>query len=244
MTRTVTRLFDDHGQAVQAVQALERSGVDHDRISLISNDSDGKHAGTHGGGDDDHHNTGEDASKGALTGGAVGTGAGLLAGLGLLAIPGLGPVVAAGWLASTGLSAAIGAVAGGVSGGLIGALKDAGHSDEEAHVYSEGVRRGGSLVSVKADDADADRIETLLNQNRGVDATQRGQAYRATGWSAFDPNAQPYTSDQIAQERRAYGENRVFSSDADRDHDGIADDREGRADNPYLSDVTQPGRQV
>ncbi len=56
----------------------------------------------------------------------------------MLAIPGLGPVVAAGWLAST----AVGAAVGGATGGLLGALKEAGHSDEEANVYAEGVRRG------------------------------------------------------------------------------------------------------
>jgi hypothetical protein len=66
---------------------------------------------------------------------AVGGAVGLLAGLGLLAIPGIGPVVAAGWLVST----AAGAAAGGATGGLIGALTQAGVSEEDAHVYAEGV---------------------------------------------------------------------------------------------------------
>jgi hypothetical protein len=228
MTRTVTRLFDHHSEAVQAVEALERAGVDHDRISLVSNDAEGKL-----GKSDDHDHTGEDAGKGAVTGGALGAGAGLLAGLGMLAIPGLGPVVAAGWLASTGLSAAIGAVAGGVSGGLIGALKDAGHSQEDAEVYSEGVRRGGSLVSVKADDHDADRIETLLNQSRGVTATDRGDAYRSGGWTGYDDNAAPYSVDEMAQERGRYGENRAFGVDQERDHDGLTDSRKTRADQTF-----------
>ena len=71
--------------------------------------------------------------------------AGLPAGLGLLAIPGLGPVVAAGWLAAT----AVGAAAGAATGGIVGALTEAGVSEEEAHSYAEGVRRGGTLVSAR-----------------------------------------------------------------------------------------------
>ena len=75
--------------------------------------------------------------------------AGLPAGLGLLAIPGLGPVVAAGWLAAT----AVGAAAGAATGGIVGALTEAGVSEEEAHSYAEGVRRGGTLVSARVADS-------------------------------------------------------------------------------------------
>ncbi|CAN7524486.1 hypothetical protein LJR219_003696 [Phenylobacterium sp. LjRoot219] len=231
MTRTITRLFDSHTEALRAVDDLERAGVDHNRISLVSNNTDNwheghRHAGSTGGplGDrngDGENDTADGAKKGATTGGLIGGAAGLLAGLGMLAIPGLGPVVAAGWLASTALGAAAGAAAGGAAGGLLGALKEAGHSDEEAHVYSEGVRRGGTLVSVKAEDQEAGRIEALLNQQRGVEARARGEAYRAEGWTRFDPDAQPYSRDQIAAERRRYGETRSFAAD---EAAGYADD--------------------
>lgn len=217
MTKTVTRLFDNHTEALAAVNRLQESGIDQDAISIVSNNADDWHGKHQAGGHDngplgDHHdgdNDGENdaaegAGKGAATGGLLGGGAGLLAGLGMLAIPGLGPVVAAGWLASTAVGAAVGAVAGGATGGLLGALKDAGHSDEEAHVYSEGVRRGGTLVSVRADEADYRRIETLLSTGRGVDASTRGEAYRATGWTEFRADADPYTNDQIARERQQY----------------------------------------
>ena len=79
-----------------------------------------------------------------------------------------------------------------------------GHSDEEANVYSEGVRRGGTLVSIKADGDEKDRFEAILNGQRGFDASTRGEAYRQSGWSRFDPKAQPYSTDQIAQERALY----------------------------------------
>lgn len=209
---TITRLFDSHNEALDAVAELEASGVSHDKISIVSNNADNWHSGSaggHGGPLGDHNGDGENdvaegAGKGATTGGLLGAGAGLLAGLGMLAIPGLGPVVAAGWLASTTVGAAVGAVAGGATGGLLGALKEAGHSDEEANVYSEGVRRGGTLVSVKADDAEKARLEAVLNGKRGYDAATRGEAYRQTGWTRFDPDAAPYSTTQIAEERSRY----------------------------------------
>jgi hypothetical protein len=131
----------------------------------------------------------------------------------MLAIPGLGPVVAAGWLASTAAGAVAGAAIGGATGGLLGALKEAGHSEEEANVYSEGVRRGGTLISVRADEGLAARIEEILHGRRGVDASARGQVYREQGWSRFDAEAAPYTSDEIARERSRYGEDRSFAHD-------------------------------
>jgi hypothetical protein len=232
MSRTITRLYDTHTQALGAVEDLERGGVDRDRISLVSNNSDNWHDGKRDAGPlGDAHRDGENeaaegAGEGAATGGLIGGGAGLLAGLGMLAIPGLGPVVAAGWLASTAVGAAIGAVAGAATGGLLGALKEAGHTDEEANVYSEGVRRGGTLVSVKAADDDAARIEQILNGRRGIDARTRGDAYRADGWSRFDQDAAPYTAEQVRRERGLYAaEDRSFS---EAGLDPVIDDEERR----------------
>ena len=119
----------------------------------------------------------------------IGAGAGLLAGLGLIAIPGLGPVVAAGWLVSTAVAAVTGAVAGGAVGGILGALKEAGVNDEDAQVYAEGVRRGGALVSVRTEDARIDEARMILDRSGGVDAVVRGQDYRREGWTRFDESA-------------------------------------------------------
>lgn len=237
MTRTVTRLFNSHTDAIAAIEDLERAGFPHERISLVSNNADNWHEGhRHGSGSDgplgDRNRDGENdvadgAGKGATTGGLIGGAGGLLAGLGMLAIPGLGPVVAAGWLASTAVGAAAGAAVGGAAGGLLGALKEAGHSDEEAHVYSEGVRRGGTLVSVKAEDDEAARVEQIFDRSNGVDAATRGQDYRSSGWDRFDENAQPYSRDQIASERQRYGESRSFGGDRGRD-EGLEADRDRR----------------
>lgn len=201
MSRTVTRLFDNYADAEQAVNELERLGVPHRDISLVANNSDSAHdhRGAHTAGD----HAADDAGKGATTGGILGGGAGLLAGLGMLAIPGLGPVVAAGWLASTAVGAAVGAAAGAATGGLVGALTHAGEREEDAHVYAEGVRRGGTLVSAKVDDSLAAQAEQVLN-GRGVNAATRGAAYREQGWTRFDETAPAYTSEQVARERTLY----------------------------------------
>src|SRR5690606_16950681 len=124
-------------------------------------------------------------STGIGFGAAAGGGAGLLAGLGLLAIPGLGPVVAAGWFAAT----AAGAAAGAATGGIIGALVDAGTSEPDAHVYSEAVRRGGTLLTVRTNAADAGEIDRMLTRHQPIDPAIRRREYEQTGWQEFDPAA-------------------------------------------------------
>ena len=195
MTRTITRLFDTYADAENAVRALEARGVSHDDISIVANKSDGT-TGTAGHDHNGAHDVNDhgDVSRGVSTGAVVGGAGGLLAGLGMLAIPGLGPIVAAGWLLSTAAGAGIGALGGGATGGIVGALRHAGHTEEDANVYSEGVRRGSTLLTARIPDDMADEAVTLLQQHNGVDAATRGQDYRSTGWTRFDENAGPYTS--------------------------------------------------
>ena len=108
----------------------------------------------------------------------IGGGAGLLAGLGMLAIPGVGPVVAAGWLVSTLVGAAAGAGVGAASGGVIGAMTEAGVSPDHAQIYAEGVRRGGTLVTARVDESKAAIVDGIMRKNYPVDPDQRGAAYR------------------------------------------------------------------
>jgi hypothetical protein len=217
MTRTITRLFDDYEDAEAAVNELERMGIPHRDLSLIANNTDNRrglggtdhhhhdHHHDHDHDHDHHHDHDHGAiGGGASTGAVVGGVGGLLAGLGLLAIPGLGPIVAAGWLASTAVGAAVGGGVGAAAGGLVDALKHAGHSDEEANVYSEGVRRGGTLVSARVSDDQVGEAEAVLDGNGGVTADTRGSDYRRAGWSRFDASAEPYTSEQIERERDVY----------------------------------------
>ena len=202
MTRTITRLFDDYSDAKTALTELERIGVPHDDLSIVANDAHGAHGA--GRGDNDGINDDGDVTRGASTGAAIGGVAGLLAGLGLLAIPGLGPIVAAGWLASTAVGAAIGGAGGAATGGIVGALKNAGHSEEEAGVYAEGVRRGGTLVSARVADDLVGQTEAVLDGNRGVSADTRGSDYRQSGWTRCDETAEPYSVAQIDRDRAAY----------------------------------------
>lgn len=203
MTQTITRLFDEYSDATTAIRELEQIGIPHNDLSIVASNADKRH-GDHVDQDHDGVNDRGDVSRGVSTGAALGGAGGLLAGLGLLAIPGLGPIVAAGWLAATAAGAGVGAAGGAATGSIVGALKNAGHDDDDAHVYAESVRRGGSLVSARVPDDLASEAEAVLDRNRSVDAQTRGRSYRESGWSSFDETAPAYTADQVQEERSRY----------------------------------------
>src|SRR5262245_26467922 len=201
MTVTISRLYDDPIAAQRVVGDLEASGIASRDISIVSSNADdwyskGSRSRMVDRDRDGTDDRAEGAGAGAGIGAALGGAAGLLAGLGIMAIPGLGPVVAAGWLAST----ATGAVAGGATGGIIGALTQAGHSKSDADSYAEGVRRGGTLVTVKCPDGDRARCEAIMDQS-AINLREREEMWRDAGWAGFDPSARPYTADQIRTER-------------------------------------------
>jgi hypothetical protein len=196
MTKTVSALYDTYNEASSAVSALEAAGVPHADISIVANNSDHWHKG--------ESNAGTGAGAGAGAGAAVGGVGGLLTGLGIMAIPGVGPVVAAGWLVATAVGAVAGAAIGGAAGGLVGTLTSSGVPEKDANVYAEGVRRGGTLVTARVDDAQATEAQAILKRQKYVDINARGEAYRASGWSEFDANTPAYTADQVAQERARY----------------------------------------
>lgn len=184
--RAITALFDDYDTAARAVDKVEAEGIPHGDISIVASNEGDRHAGrvaTTGAVSQQDPAAESDAVDGAGAGATVGTvlggGAGILAGLGLLAIPGVGPVVAAGWLVATITGAGVGAA----TGGLLGALTGAGLSEEDAQTYAEGVRRGGTLVTVRADDGRADRVMEILRQGGSIDLDERAQGWRAQGWT-------------------------------------------------------------
>ena len=209
--RTIVRLYDAHDTAVAVVQELEQSGIPNDDISIVASNRDDRHPSgvTDTSSDLPRADTGQRAGTGtgagASAGAVIGGGAGLLAGLGMLAIPGVGPVVAAGWLVATLAGAGVGAAAGAAAGGLVGSLTGAGVPEDEAHVYAESVRRGSSLVTVRADEADAARIEGIMNRSAFVDPAQRRAEYESHGWSRFDETAPAYSSAEMAAERARRG---------------------------------------
>ena len=188
--QTITKMYNHYDHAKQAVHDLEASGVHSESISIVAKQPE-TIAET-------PQVEGSEAGLGAGLGLAVGGTAGLLAGLGIMAIPGVGPVVAAGWLASL----AAGALAGGATGGIVGSLIGAGVADDHAHVYSEGLRRGGTLLSVKVEESRADQVHAILDKNQPVDPVKLGGEYRTAGWNNFDPEGERYVADREAAEKR------------------------------------------
>ncbi|RWH96300.1 MAG: hypothetical protein EOQ89_29100 [Mesorhizobium sp.] len=192
--KTVTGLFDDYDDAADAVGELEAMGIPNSDISIVANNATGWYDG-------DRSEAAEDATAGAGIGAVIGGAGGLLTGLGIMAIPGVGPVVAAGWLAATAAGAVAGAAVGGATGGIIGAMTDAGVPEADAHVYAEGVRRGGALVTAKVEDQLVPDAERILEQSRSIDLAERRSEYEAGGWTGFDPYAEPYPAEDIERSR-------------------------------------------
>jgi hypothetical protein len=207
MKHTVVALYDNVETARDVVQDLrDQAGVPQSDVSLVAHDPEGRMGTSVTTGTTDTGDSG--AATGAGIGAAVGGLGGLLVGLGALAIPGIGPVLAAGPLATAlaGLvGAGVGAVAGGVTGGLIGALVDMGIPEEQAQYYSEGVRRGGTLVMATVNDTNLDRARDIMYRHNPVDVETRAAHWRQAGWTGYDAGAQPYTSAQVTEERQRYG---------------------------------------
>src|ERR671910_2953927 len=151
---TVVGLFRDHAEAARAIRDLKGAGFTDSEIGVLMQDS----AQARQFAQDTGTKAGEAAATGAATGGLLGGLFGLLAGVGALVIPGIGPIIAGGALASTLAGAGIGAAAG----GLIGALAGMGVPEEDARHFERGFQQGGVLVTVEAG-ADAGRArQTLL----------------------------------------------------------------------------------
>ena len=206
MTKTITRVYSDYASAELTVRELKDAGLGDSHIGIVASNAEGWHRP--GGGDvDPRHDKDrdgkDDRSEGAATGGGLGAiaggAAGVAAGLGMLAIPGVGPVVAAGWLAAL----ASGAVAGGVTGGIIGALVESGTSKENAELYVEALRRGGAIVTAKVADADEAKYAAIMDR-QAFDVAARAQAYRNSGWKGYDPAAPAYDVVQVRKERETY----------------------------------------
>lgn len=175
--RTVARVYDDYADAVSVVKAIEddKTIAPSRQISLVANENArGRETTTETTETERESHPGTGAGVGATVGGVVG----ILAGLGLLAIPGIGPLVAAGWLATT----LAGAGAGAVVGGLVGALVKSGVSHEQAEVYEENVRRGGTLVAVQAEEADVPLIEQIMATRASRDWQSDRRTFIESGW--------------------------------------------------------------
>lgn len=188
MAKTVIGLFDNRAEAESVVHSLLGEGFRRDDISVMSKKIEGRddrQGETVAYVEEDGEEQIKDMAKGAGTGAAIGGLAGLLLSLTAVAIPGIGPVLAAGPLAAVIAGAGIGATAG----GLISGLTRLGVPEEDANYYAEGVRRGGTLVSVEASDERAEAAVRIMKHHGAVEIDKRAAEWRNEGWSGFDSNA-------------------------------------------------------
>jgi len=201
MTKTLSRLYDNYDSALATARDLESAGIAENKIGLLANGVNGSGQPTGKRVDSHGETAGAHAGKDAGLGTVVGGGVGLLSGLGLLVVPGIGPALGLGWLAATAVGAVTGAAVGGAAGGLAGSLAAEGVPEAEAHVYAESIRRGGTVVSVRADDGEVSKVNEILDRHGTVELSSRHEAYRDAGWAAFDPAAEPLDPEEIRRER-------------------------------------------
>jgi hypothetical protein len=202
MPITICHLYDSYSDANRVVIALEAAGVPSSETSVISNNSDAWYSAAKTASTDPvRKDSASSAAGGKVEGAAIGAAIGATAAtaaslITMLAIPGVGAIVGAGWLAALLGSMAV----GGVTGGLLGALTNAGIGEEDAQVLVEGVRRGGTLVATRVPQSELPRVEAMMSPS-AVKLQERCDLYRKSGWLSYDPNAVPYTADQVRSER-------------------------------------------
>jgi len=162
-------IYRTRSQAEGGVDDLLASGFRNEDISVLLQDNTGTKDFAH----EKHTKAPEGTATGATTGGVVGGTLGLLTGIGALAIPGLGPFIAAGPIMATLAGIGSGAVVGGVVGALIGM----GIPEYEAKRYEGRIKEGGILVSIHADNRDwVGRAKEVLKRTGADDVSSTGEA--------------------------------------------------------------------
>jgi hypothetical protein len=167
----VTAVFDDRASAERALSELRTAGISDSAISLLGRPDDAIEGGA------DHDEDG--ASKGSVIASVAGGGvAGAILGVAALAIPGVGPLAAAGAIAASAVptGAAVGAAVGATGGAIARMLTDHDVDGRDAEYYEGRIQSGGTFVSVDTSNADldADRVQDILQRNGGHTAPQSG----------------------------------------------------------------------
>lgn len=168
--RIASAVFDSRDEAQRALDELRSAGFTDASISIIGKSERGDGSST---ADDDDGANMSGAVKGAIGGGVAGT----LLGIAALAIPGVGPLAAAGAIAATAVpeAAAIGAAVGATAGGISGLLSKEGVDDDDAEYYERHINEGGYFVGVHADKSDLpiDTAREILHRNGGHSANRQ-----------------------------------------------------------------------
>ncbi len=169
MSKAVFCIAKTESQAERIVTELKTAGFRRDDISVLFPDKTGSRDFAH----EQGTKAPEGATAGATTGGVLGGGLGWLMGIGSLAIPGVGPFIAAGPIMAALAGAAVGAAAGGVTGALVGM----GIPEYEAVRYDGKVRTGNVLISVHAEDSDeVSRAKKIFEHEGAEDISSSGEA--------------------------------------------------------------------
>jgi hypothetical protein len=162
-------IYQTRAEAEQGVDRLLESGYRNEDISVLLPENVGTKDFAH----EKHTKAPEGTATGAGAGAAIGGTLGLLAGIGALAIPGLGPFIAAGPI----MAALAGIGTGGVVGGIIGALVGMGIPEYEAKRYDGMIKEGKILLSVHCDDSDwVKRAKKILESTGAQDISSSGEA--------------------------------------------------------------------
>jgi hypothetical protein len=192
--RTVVGLFSNQVDAERAIGRLKQAGFTEDQIGVAMRDRSQQEELTEGTGTQ----AAEGAATGAVSGGVLGGVVGLLAGVGALAIPGVGPIIAGGALASTLAGAGIGAAAG----GLLGALMGMGIPEEDARHFDEGFRAGGILLTVNAGSRTEEARECLYETGADLGSMGRRTRSAAPAEAPFATRAEDPTVEVPREEAR------------------------------------------
>jgi heat induced stress protein YflT len=184
---TVVGLFHSQADAERAIERLKEAGFGENQIGVAMRDRDRQQELAEGTGTQ----VAEGATAGAIGGGVLGGVIGLLAGVGALAIPGVGPIIAGGTLASTLAGAGVGAAAGGLLGALIGM----GVPEEDARHFDEGFRAGGTLVTVNAGTQADEARDCLYESGADLGSMARGAAGSSMSTGAAPADRMPGTAE-------------------------------------------------
>jgi len=169
MSKAVFCITRTETQAITIVDQLKAAGFSHNDISVLFPDKTGTKDFAH----EQHTKAPEGAATGAGTGGVLGGALGWLVGIGALAIPGLGPFIAAGPI----LAALSGAAAGAALGGVAGALIGLGIPEYEAKRYEGKIKEGNILISVHTEDStERDRAKRIFEQAGAEDISYTEEA--------------------------------------------------------------------
>ena len=169
MAKSVLCIVNSRPQASSIVESLKAGGFSNNDISALFPDKESSRDFAH----DKATKAPEGAAAGAATGTLLGGTLGWLAGIGALAIPGLGPFIAAGPIMAALGGAGIGAAAGGLTGGLVGL----GIPEYEAKQYEGKIRGGNILLSVHTDDGDeVSRVKEIFKRHGAEDISYTGES--------------------------------------------------------------------